>query len=164
MTTAELKLLKTEDATAERIAGWWMQADILPHYPCSSDTAIELLRGQEFDVNADTIHSYIDDSRIPSPMRKAGRLAWYAIDLMLLAGVLEYNRKWMPFSKRHDWKKSEFARSIEQAKAAGKSPASVFEDLKTFSVADLLLMMVNADDKTAREIMYEALKLKLGQG
>ena len=54
--------------------------------------------------------------------------------------------------------------AVEQAEAAGRSPETVFEDLKTFSVADLLLMMVNAADKTAREIMYEALKIKLGQG
>ena len=161
MTTAQLELAKTEMAATENIAQWWRDADVLPHFPMSTDTAIQLLRGQESSIDEDVAHRYIDQGRIQSPLRKSGRLTWYAIDVLLLRGALEFNRAWQPMSKLHDWKKSNFSLSLEQAQAAGRSPESVFEDLADFSIDDLLLLMVRADDRVARECFYESIKIKM---
>jgi hypothetical protein len=163
MTTAEAMAVITagEQAATKKLEPWWHAADVHTNYPATTGDVVALLRSQEYDCSEATICEFIDAGHIQQPGRKGGRMIWWALDILGLAGALEFRRRWLPFSKLHDWKKSNFSLSLEQAEAAGRSKKSVFEDLADFSIDDLLLLMVRADDRVARECFFESIKIKM---
>lgn len=153
------ELAAVEIAAIERISGWWKVADIHPQYPATSEMVVSLLAGMEYLVNLATIHKAIDEGWLFHPIRKAGRFEWYACDILAMGQSLESRRLWKPLSRLHDWKKSEFSKSLEAAAAAGKGPESVIVDISSFSVSELLILMVQCNHRNAREMFYECIKL-----
>ena len=157
------EMTAAEVSATEKISGWWKTADIHPVYPATTELVVSLLFGMQYAVDLAVIHKAIDQNWLFHPIRKAGRFEWYACDILAMGQSLETRRLWKPLSRLHDWKKSEYQKSLQAAEAAGKDPRTVIVDLDKFSVEDLLLLMVQCNHQKAREMFYESIKIKLAE-
>ena len=163
MTTTTKQAAPTADGleaqAQERLAEWWRRADRPPFYPASTDDVVELMRALEYEATVKTVVEFIDKGYIPPPVERDGRLKWAAADITAFAVALEFRRRWQKFSPIHNPKKSSSQRGREIAESQGIA-AGVFHDLDRFTEEDLLLLMVEADDRNIREAFMTALQCK----
>ena len=146
----------------EAIADWWRRADRPPCYPATSADVVALLAGVEYEVTDATVHEFIDEGWILMPVRRGGKFQWTAMDVCKFAAALEQRRRWQKFSRLHVAKKSGFQRGREIAEAQGIS-GGVCKDLERYTFEDLLLLLVEFDDRQLREAVYTAYQCKLEQ-
>ncbi len=116
--------------------------------------AAELARAHEYGCSPGTITEFIRKGYFGPVDPEALSPA----DVYCLFAALEARRRWQPCPSRHDAKKTGIRLAIEQLQADGTAP---LHDLDDHSLVDLLLQLVQSDNRPLRELLYESLRLKL---
>lgn len=117
---------------------------------------VQMMRAAGYACTLNTLREFISKRYISPPTDMD---AWDSVYVWTLANALESRRRWQPTpNPRHDVKKSVARLEIERQVAAGE-PA--IADIDQYTVEDLLIQLVNCDQRGIREALYEAVKLKL---
>jgi hypothetical protein len=160
MSLTKAAIERYEALNRERLEDWWERIGEEPAYPASTETVLRLLDAVEYRVSNAVFHDYRTNNLIVCPARPNGCYEWSASEIVSFARALEARRQWKPFSTLHDHKKTEFQRAKEMADKLGVPPMN---DIANRSAEDLLLLMVESDDRGAREAIYTALQWKREQ-
>ena len=128
-------------------------------YPTSTANVIKLLTNAEYLVDVAAINDLMARERIIPPKMRAGRREWLAMDVVELLAQLEHDRRWMPLSPKHHHKLTRWELHRQLA-AAGQAPP-VFTDIEKFSIEELLRLMIEAEQREVREMLWTAINIKL---
>ncbi len=148
-----------ETQCVARIAQLWREADILPHYPASSETTSELLRiGGGYDAAITLLESWARDKKVDGVGIRNGRFAWTARGILQAMLLLDCGRRFAPLDRRHLHRLSSAELVEMQARVAGQSG---FSDLAEFDVNGMLEIIARCDDTDLRRVFVTAMKAKL---
>ncbi len=151
--------LGDESECAAKLQGMWITADILPGYPATTSTTVELLRsGGGFDVSTDLLEGWVRSGMVPGVAIRAGRFAWSPQNILTAAIQADTWRRWVPCHPLHLHKMTAVELAEGQANAAGES---IFHDLQTFDVNACVCVLASCDDPQMRRTFATALKTKL---
>lgn len=120
----------------------------------SPDQAAELAARLEFDAKPGTVAEFVRKGYL----KATDPAALTPQEVYQFIGGLDRRRRWKAAPSQHDLKKSNIRLHVEQGQAAGLAP---FHDLAAHSIEDLLLQLTESDERWFREVVHEALKLKL---
>jgi hypothetical protein len=121
----------------------------------SPDEMCQLLRWLGYDVTPGVLEEFTRKGYVSDPGD-----AWDVVSVYTLAAALESRRRWLPTPcHQHDSKKSGARLLIEQAARDGV--AQPIQDLDRVTIEDLLLQLVANDARAEREVLFEAIRLKL---
>ncbi len=142
-----------------RIAQLWREADILPHYPASSETTSELLRiGGGYDAPVSLLERWARDKRIEGVGMRGGRFVWSARGILQAMLLLDCGRRFLPLDRRHLHRLSAAELIEQQARIAGQPG---FSDLDQFDADGMIEIISRCDDMEMRGVFCVALKAKL---
>lgn len=152
--------IEAERQNQDAVNRFFRQADILPHYPMSLDTGVEVLQAAEYDVSRDYVLQLLEDKVISPFERHNGRMSLNATDVIALATILEARRRWKSFSKLHGHKLNQFEKLTELAGKHGES--SCFNDLNEWDLGGLISLLDEPGcELPIRQAIAVALKAKL---
>lgn len=158
-TTPDLaQALGDESECMTKLAHMWQQADVLPCYPATTTTVVELLRGNGFDVNADVLENWIRTGMVPGVQIRAGRFAWSAQNILTASIQADTWKRWIPLHPRHIHRMSAVELAEAQAGAVGET---AFTDLDTFDVQAFTVMLERCNDPQLRHVLAVGLRSKL---
>lgn len=151
-------VLGDETQCAERVAPMWREADVLPHYPATSETVAEVLRAWGLDVNRELLDGWARSSMVPDVRIRSGRFEWSPRNMLTAAIQADTWRRWIPLSPRHIHKLTAVELEEARANAAG---TTAFTDLEMFDACAFIEIMARCDDPNMRGTFAVALKTKL---
>ncbi|MFN0199328.1 MAG: hypothetical protein ACKVT0_21470 [Planctomycetaceae bacterium] len=141
-----------------KLAAMWQAADILPAYPATTETVVELLRANGFDASIGILENWIRSGMVPGVQIRAGRFHWSAQNILTASIHCNTWKRWIPLHPKHIHKMS----AIELAEAqAGKVGETAFTDLDTFDVQAFTVMIERCDDHQLRHVLAVGLRSKL---
>lgn len=158
-TIGNSRLQVSEKAAAEAVAPFWQNAGLQPSYPASTATVVKLMADAEYEVTADTVAEFLRKGYLDGVPTHNGQHKWRASDIAAFATGLETRRRWRWDSTMHAAKWCSFEIQLHMARTAGFDHP--FDDLDKSTVEDLLLLMVEADQKELRQGIRLLLSLKL---
>ena len=160
MNTTSTLELTSEEACAQHLAGMWSQADILCHWPCHADEAVELMRGAGYDCNIKLLESWCRSGQIGTPKVRASRFELNPTNVFAAIGLCEVSRRWIANDGRHIHKMTAIELAEQQAQALGES---VFQDSDQVDCKSLIGVLAgrNGQDPEFRSMICVALATKL---
>lgn len=162
MTTATPDIdsvLGTEHECLVKLAPLWTAADVLPFYPASTETVVEVMRvGGGYDVTAELLSAQARSGMIPDVRIKQGRLAWSPQNILTAIVQADTWRRWIALDPRHIHKLSAPEIAEAMANATGDT---IFTDADNFDTNAFIEMLVNLNDPQMRRTFATALKTRL---
>lgn len=149
-----------EHLSRQRIAEWWNRAERHEFYPASDQDAAELCRSVDYAIDLESLVRFIDVDAFDGVSVSDGTRKWSATDIVRLACFLECRRAWKTGSELHRAKKTTYELALEHFRATGEAH-ELFNDLETYDLRALLLMLTEADNRQQREALKVAIELKL---
>lgn len=149
----QTRIVSVDPAHAERVVADFA-ASVGLAVPTNAAEVVELLDRLDYDCTPRTLEQFIERGYISDPGD-----CWDCVAVYCLLGGLESRRRWKPTPSKHDLKKSGARLEIEKLQAEGIDPPVV--DLDRTTVEDLLIQLTQCDQRAIREVIFEALKLKL---
>lgn len=154
-------VLENEQRCAERIAFLWREADVLPGYPATTETASELLRvGGGYDAPASLLEQWARDKKVEGILIRGGRFSWTSRAILCAMILLDAWRRFLPMDRRHLHKLTAAELVEMQARVSGESG---FSDLDAFDVNAVIEILARCNDENMRRVFAVALKAKLRQ-
>lgn len=159
ITTEMLAASVGSDSAVELLSPLWESADMLPHYPASTETVAELLSaGGGYDVSAELLTGWAKRGTIPDVTFRGSRYQWGALQIELCRRYCETFKFYRPLDRRHLHKLSAVELAEMQANQAGKTS---FADLDAIDTRSLVTMMELSGDPSVRNYFAVALLAKL---
>ena len=150
--------LGDEDRCAERLAPIWRVADTFAHYPCATETVVELLRaGGKFDCSHELLEGWCRSGMIHDCKLRQGQFAWTAQNILTALVQLDTWRRWL-LCPEHISKMTAVEIEESRASAAG---TTTFTDLATFDCCAFVEILSRCNDPAVRSTFAVALKTKL---
>ncbi|MFM9966033.1 MAG: hypothetical protein ACKV2Q_33040 [Planctomycetaceae bacterium] len=149
-----------EHLSRQRIGEWWNRADRVESYPACDGDAVALCRAVDYMITGEELVRFIDVGAFDGVSVSHGCRVWSAMNIVCLATFLECRRAWQPGSEIHRAKKTCYELALENFRATGEAH-ELFNDLETYDLRALLLMLTEADNRQQREALKVAIEIKL---
>jgi hypothetical protein len=149
------RAVPVDPAASERVVASLCDAAGMPMQDeFDRDGVAALLRSCGYDCTPGVVAEFVRKSYISEPE------VWTAPYVHALTAALECRRRWLPTPNvYHDPKKSAQRLEIERLQNEGVNPP--IDDLDQHTVEDLLIQLVQHDQRHVREALYECLRFKL---
>jgi len=154
-------VLADDSRCVDRIAYLWNAADVLPHYPVSTETVSELLRaGGGYDASVELLEQWARNRTVEGVGNRGGQFVWSARAIIGAMLLCDSWRRFMPMDRRHIHKLSAAELIEAQARLAGETG---FEDLAVFDCNAICELLARCNDADMRRTFATAMKAKLRQ-
>lgn len=145
---------------AEDLRQMLRTADVHAVFPMTAETAAEVLRANEFDVDIETLEGWFRSGQLGQVDVRGSGFAVQDHHILLAAALANTVRRWVPGSARHVMNSTAVELAEFQAQQAG---GSIFADADAVSCRDLLGLIQGAADDNLRSLLCTALGTKLKQ-